>query len=156
MSRRAERLMLFGFLGLTLAGGFAAGQTVAPNLGWYAGLHKPVFNPPAWLFAPVWTFLYILMAVAAWRVWRKSGLLTRQIGIWAVQWALNLTWTTVFFGMHDPFGALCELAVLAVALLATMLLFWRVDRLAAFLMIPYFCWLLFAGVLNAAIWRLNG
>jgi translocator protein len=156
MRRGRTYLALPGFLAVTLAGGFFSGQTVAPNLGWYAGLAKPFFNPPAWVFAPVWTLLYVLMAVAAWRVWRKTGLLTRPLGLWAIQFALNLTWTAVFFGMHQTFGAVWEIAVLWVALLATLINFWWIDRIAGWLMVPYLAWVSFAGVLTAAIWRLNG
>jgi translocator protein len=157
MKKQTELLVLFGFLALTLAGGFFSGQVVAPNIpAWYAGLHKPFYNPPNEIFAPVWTALYVLMAVAAWRVWRKCGLLNRPIGLWAVQLALNFTWSLVFFGMHDTLGALCDLAVLVVALAATLVMFRRADRLAGWLLAPYLAWVLFAGVLNAAIWRLNG
>lgn len=148
---------LAGFLALTLVVGFAAGQVTTPNIAsWYNDLAKPSFNPPNWVFAPVWTGLYVLMAIAAWRVWRKSG--WRQgpaMALWVLQLALNFAWSFIFFGAHAPMAAFAELTVLWVVLLVTLVVFGRIDRLAGWLLIPYWAWVSFAGVLNFWVWRLN-
>ena len=156
MNRKAiEFLTLFALLATTLAVGFLASQVTVPSIpGWYAGLHKPSFNPPNWLFAPVWTTLYVLMAVAAWRTWRKAGV--RPLGLYALQLALNGAWSFIFFGAHAIGLALAEIVLLMVLVLAAMWRFWRTDRIAGLLFVPYAGWVLFAGLLNAAIWRLNG
>ena len=156
MNRRTtELLALFALLAATLAVGFVASLATVPNIpGWYAGLHKPGFNPPNGVFAPVWTILYLLMAIAAWRVWRKAGL--RPLGLNALQLVLNGAWSFVFFGAHAIGAALAESVLLLALVLATMRSFWGKDRIAGLLFLPYAGWVLFAGVLNAAIWRLNG
>ena len=156
MNRRTtELLALFALLAATLAVGFVASLATVPNIpGWYAGLHKPGFNPPNGVFAPVWTILYLLMAIAAWRVWRKAGL--RPLGLYALQLVLNGAWSFVFFGAHAIGAALAEIVLLLALVLATMRSFWGKDRIAGLLFLPYAGWVLFAGVLNAAIWRLNG
>ena len=125
--------------------------------GWYAGLAKPAWNPPGWIFGPVWTILYALMAVAAWRVWLKGGWTKQKaaLRLFVAQWALNALWTPLFFGLHQPGWALAEILVLLLAILATMRAFWRVDRAAGLLMPPYAAWVAFATVLNWTIWRLN-
>ena len=156
MTKKAtELLTLFAILAATLAVGYLASLVTVPNIpGWYAGLHKPAFNPPNAVFAPVWTTLYVLMAVAAWRVWRKAGV--RPLGLYVVQLALNFAWSFIFFGAHAVGAALLEIALLFVAVAFTMRAFWRLDRVAGWLFVPYAAWVFFAGVLNAAIWRLNG
>jgi tryptophan-rich sensory protein len=147
--------MLFALLAATLAVGFAASLVTVPNIaGWYAGLHKPSFNPPNGVFAPVWTTLYVLMAIAAWRVWRKAGL--RPLGLYALQLVLNGAWSFLFFGAHAVGAAFAEIVLLLALVLATMGSFWGKDRVAGLLFLPYAGWVLFALVLNAAIWRLNG
>jgi translocator protein len=149
-------LVLLGFIALTLAVGFLAGQVTAPNIpGWYAHLVKPGINPPAWVFAPVWTLLYVLMAVAAWRVWLKTGWRRAALGLWAIQLGLNFAWSFIFFGAHALLPALVELAVLWLAILATLLAFWRIDRPASWLLAPYLTWVSFAGMLNFWLWQLN-
>jgi len=153
--KATELLTLFAILAATLAVGYLASLVTVPNIpGWYAGLHKPAFNPPNAVFAPVWTTLYVLMAVAAWRVWRKAGV--RPLGLYVVQLALNFAWSFIFFGAHAVGAALLEIALLFVAVAFTMRAFWRLDRVAGWLFVPYAAWVFFAGVLNAAIWRLNG
>ena len=125
--------------------------------GWYAGLVKPAWNPPGWIFGLVWTVLYALMAVAAWRVWLQGGWARqkRALGLFLLQWTLNALWTPLFFGLHQPGWALAEILVLLAANLATNRAFWRVDRLAGLLLLPYAAWVSFATVLNWTIWRLN-
>jgi len=133
-----------------------AGQVTAPNIAsWYADLAKPSFNPPAGVFAPVWTTLYVLMAVAAWRVWRKTGWRSAALGLWMAQLVLNFCWSFIFFGAHALLAALVELIILWGLILATLLAFRSTDRWAAWLMAPYLAWVSFAGVLNYAVWRLN-
>ena len=153
--KSAELLTLFVFLAVTLAVGFLASLVTIPNIpGWYEGLHKPFFNPPNSVFAPVWTTLYVLMAVAAWRVWRKAG--QRPLALYLLQLALNFGWSFIFFGAHAIGAALVEIALLFAAVVLALRQFWRLDRIAGWLLMPYAAWVLFAGILNAAIWRLNG
>lgn len=139
--------------------GGLAGLVTAPAIPtWYAALAKPVFNPPDWLFAPAWTLLYALMGVAFFLVWRR-GFAERRARVdailFAVQFGLNLLWTVIFFGFQSPGAALVEILLLNVAIVATVVSFWRIDRWAAALLLPYFAWSLFATALNAAIVVLN-
>lgn len=143
---------------LCQAVGLAGARWTAPEIpGWYRGLRKPRFNPPGWIFGPVWTLLYVLMAIAAWRVTEApaSGLRMGALALFAVQLGLNLLWSWVFFRRHALGAALAELAMLWVAIAATTALFAQVDAPAAWLMTPYLAWTAFAALLNGAIWRLN-
>jgi tryptophan-rich sensory protein len=149
---------LAGFLALCLAVGAAGGAVTATSVStWYAALEKPPFNPPDRVFGPVWTALYVLMAVSAWRVWRlrEAPAARLALGLWALQLALNLCWSIVFFGARLPGAALAEIAALFAAIVATAALSWRLDRVAGALLVPYAAWVAFAALLNAAIWRLN-
>ncbi len=136
-------------------GGLATSSSLSD---WYPSLVKPSWNPPNWVFGPVWTILYVLMGVAAWRVWRKgpndpgvrSGLI-----LFGVQLFFNLLWSLVFFGLRMPGGALVEIAITWILILATLVSFYRIDRTAGLLLVPYQLWATFATVLNAAIWWLN-
>ena len=149
-------LVLLGFIALTLLIGFLGGQITAPNIAaWYQGLAKPSFNPPNSVFMPVWTALYIMMAVAAWRIWRKQGWGDLSQALWLIQLLLNLIWSILFFGFHAPIGAFFELLVLWTVILCTMTAFWQTDLLAGLLMLPYLLWVSFAGILNFWIWQLN-
>jgi translocator protein len=125
---------------------------------WYAALEKPAFNPPNWLFAPVWTLLYVLMGVAAFLVWRK-GLENRQVRIalivFLVQLVLNALWSVVFFGLESPLYGVVVIAALWVAILFTVLKFYRISLTASVLLWPYLLWVTFAAVLNVSIWLLN-
>ncbi len=137
---------------------FAAPAVAAffPGPGeWYAGLTKPAWNPPGWVFGPVWTLLYLLMATAAWRVWRRTGLVSRPMTLYFLQLALNAAWTPVFFGARAITPALIVLLVLFAAIVATLDAFRRVDRAAAWLLAPYLAWSGFATFLNFTLWRLN-
>jgi len=127
---------------------------VAPPDAWFAALNKPAFNPPSWVFAPVWTLLYVLMAVAAWRVYVRRSF-DRALVCWCVQLALNAVWSPIFFRWHDLFAAVVDIVALLIAILITTLLFWRRDRIAAGLMLPYVLWVGFATVLAVTIWRIN-
>ncbi len=124
---------------------------------WYDDLAKPAFNPPGWIFGPVWTTLYILMGLAAWRVSlqppspRRRGALIVFVG----QLALNAAWSGIFFGLHEIGWALVELTVLWVFILVTIVLFARLSKLSAALLLPYLGWVTFAGVLNYTLWQMN-
>lgn len=148
-------MALLGWLALTIAA--SATSVFVSTDGWYAGLLKPPWNPPGWLFGPVWTLLYTMMAVAAWLVWREGGWKAqkRALGLYLVQWALNALWTPLFFRLHWPGLAFAEILALDMAVLATLIALWRVKRLAGALMVPYALWLGFATILNCTIWRLN-
>ena len=143
---------LIVFLLLTFAAGFI-GSHFLPG-AWYAGLTKPAFNPPNWIFAPAWTLLYILMAVAAWRVWRIAGF-SGAIVLWLIQLAFNAAWSWLFFGQHALHIALAEILCLLALIVATTIAFFRTDRAAGWLMVPYVAWVSFASLLNAALWHLN-
>ena len=125
---------------------------------WYAALSKPTWNPPNWLFGPVWGILYLLMAIAAWLVWRKSGFAGAAIplGIFVLQLGLNAAWSWLFFGRHELGLALIEILVLWGAILGTIIGFWRLNPISGILLVPYLLWVTFAAVLNFTIWRLNG
>ena len=131
-----------------------------PNLApWYAGLVKPSFNPPNWIFAPVWTTLYALMAFALWRILRvrmPSGMHRRyMVGLFFLLLALNAAWSWMFFWAHSPLLGLINIVPQLGVVMATVVSFARVDRLAAFCLLPLAAWVAFAGVLNTAIWLLN-
>ena len=154
---RANYRPLFVFLLVTLGVGAAASLFTTPQIPtWYAGLNHPAIAPPDWVFAPVWTTLYIVMAVAAWRVWRMTGLRSTEMAAFAVQLALNFAWSVIFFGLHQIGAALTLIAALSLAILATAILFFRRDPLAGLLFSPYLAWVLFATALTHAFWRLNG
>ncbi|MDA1055975.1 MAG: tryptophan-rich sensory protein [Planctomycetota bacterium] len=148
-----HRLALILFLLLVVGGGLAIGYLTAPG-DWYAGLIKPSFNPPNWVFGPVWTVLYVLISVAGWRVWRKeSG--GWPMRLWWAQLALNFLWTPVFFGAHRVGLALGVVLVLLGTILTFIVASWRRDSASACLFAPYAAWVAFASVLNASILALN-
>lgn len=126
---------------------------------WYAALQKPPFNPPNWIFAPVWLTLFVLMGLSAFMVWDK-GLARKEVriglGLFVAQLALNLTWSGVFFALRSPLWAFVDIIALWILILLTTIWFFRVSRLAGMLMIPYILWVSFASVLNLAIVVLNG
>ena len=149
---------------VSLAAVFAAASvgslfTARSVAGWYPTLAKPSWTPPGAVFAPVWTALYFLMALAAWLVWRKAGGLAAArlpLALFAVQLALNAAWSILFFGLRMPGLAFGELVLLWVAIAATLAAFRRVLPAAGLLLAPYLAWVTFAGALNFALWRLNG
>jgi benzodiazapine receptor len=150
--------VLAAFLILSaVVAGISGAVTIGSVHSWYLTLAKPPFNPPNWLFGPVWTILYIAMAVAAWRVWRQRGQKTVRgaLTLYGVQMALNFAWSLIFFGLHRVGAALIDILALVVALAATVIVFWRRDAFAGALMAPYLAWVSFAAVLNFALWRLN-
>jgi benzodiazapine receptor len=154
--KRAARRPMLAFILVTLAVGAGASNFSEPAIhGWYATLIHPVLSPPNWLFAPVWTALYVVMAVAAWRVWRVAGTRSIEMLLYAIQLALNFGWSAVFFGLHRIGLALVEILVLDLAILITALLFFRRDKLAGLLLLPYLGWTLFASLLNHDLSLLN-
>ena len=148
-------LGLFGFL-LACFAAASTGAFFQPG-AWYAGLAKPAWVPPNWLFPVAWTALYLMIAVAGWLVWREAGFAGAPLalGLWALQLVLNAAWSWIFFGLKRMDWALAELAALWAAILATVLAFAPVSAAAAWLMAPYLAWVSFAGVLNLAMLRLN-
>lgn len=151
-------LALAGFLLLSFAAGAIGGRATYPAIpGWYQSLEKPSWTPPDWLFGPAWTTLYILMGVAAWLVWRHGGWRSqkRPLTLFVVQVVLNALWSLLFFGMRNPGLGMAEIVLLWLAILATLIAFWRVSRVAGGLMVPYLGWVTFAAALNFAVWRLN-
>lgn len=125
---------------------------------WYKGLTKPPFNPPNWIFGPVWTTLYILMGVALYLVWAK-GLKHKKVGfafwLFIVHLGFNAGWSIVFFGLHSLFGGFVMLIVLWMFIIALIWKFYEINKWAAYLLIPYILWVSFAGILNTAVWLLN-
>ena len=154
-STAATWLGLAGWLALTFAAAFI-GSRFGPG-DWYAGIEKPSWNPPNWIFGPVWTTLYVLMAIAAWLVWRRWGFAGARTALvaYVVQLTLNAAWSWLFFGRQSPGAALADIVVLLIAIVVTLVLFWRKHRLAGALLIPYLAWVSFATALNLAIHRLN-
>jgi tryptophan-rich sensory protein len=144
------------YLACFLAAGLGSLFTMVSLGSWYTALVKPSWNPPSWVFGPVWTVLYAMMAVAGWLVWRKGGAVSWYALRWfAVQLVLNVGWSAVFFGLQMPGLAFGEILGLWVAISATLRTSWRVSRPAGILLVPYLLWVSFAAVLNFAIWRLN-
>ena len=154
-SKAMHTSALIGWLALT----FIAALTgvFVKTGGWNAELVKPAWNPPGWMFGPVWTALYIMMAVAAWLVWRQGGWKAqrRPLTVYLVQCALNALWTPLFFGLQQPGWAFAEIVILLATILVTIYMFWWVRRSAGLLLVPYALWTTFASVLNFTIWRLN-
>ncbi len=179
--RAARRPLLFFILGTLLVGAGASIFTEPSIPTWYAGLIHPSIAPPNWVFAPVWTTLYIMMAVAAWRVWKVTGLfsparaahagempvagsrasegqrgrVSLELWAWSIQLALNFAWSAIFFSLHRIGAALVEIILLDLAILYTAALFFRRDRIAGALMLPYLAWTVFATGLTHAFWQLN-
>lgn len=156
--RRNPWIGLVVFVGISLAfGGIGSIITSDRSDAWYAGIAKPAWTPPDWLFGPVWTTLYILMGIAAWLVWKKVGLRAGAMPLilFGIQLLLNLSWNVVFFSMQSPGAALIEIIVLWLAILATLIAFWRVTPVAGWLFVPYLAWVTYAAALNFEIWRLN-
>jgi tryptophan-rich sensory protein len=122
---------------------------------WYEALQKPPLNPPSWVFAPVWSVLYLSIAVAGWLVWRARPASARPLALWGIQLVLNAAWSLLFFGLHLPGLALVEIVLLLTLLTVTTALFFRVRTLAGTLFLPYLVWVSFAAYLNAGLWYLN-
>lgn len=148
---------LVGWVLATLAAGAVGALSTRNAREFYGGLVKPAWAPPGWLFGPVWTVLYLLMAVAAWLVWRRAGWSGARTALWLflAQLVLNALWSWIFFSWHRGALAFAEILVLLVLIAATMHGFARVHRLPALLLVPYLLWVAFASALTYAIWRGN-
>ena len=143
-------------IAICLAVGFVGSFWTTPNLRpWYASLAKPAWTPPNWLFGPVWTALYLTMAVAAWLVWRKDGGTAVPLRIFLFQLLLNLAWSGIFFKLRLPGAGFAEIVLLWLAILATAIGFWRTVPAAGWLLAPYLFWVSYAAALNVSIWRRN-
>ena len=148
-------LLLF-WLAVVAAVAFVGSSVTLPKIStWYASLSKPWFTPPNAVFGPAWTILYVMMAVAAWRIGAASAARQRAIALFVVQLALNAIWSPVFFGLEAPKLGLAVIVALLIALAATLVAFWRIDRLAGLLLAPYLAWICYATALNAAVVALN-
>ncbi len=145
------------FAWVMLCFGAAAMGAFFPPGDWYASLNKPAWNPPSWLFGPVWTALYLMMAIAAWLVWRRGGFRANRqpLGWFLAQLGLNAAWSPLFFGLQWPGVAFAEILLLWCAIAGTLVSFLRVNRVAGGLLAPYLAWVSFAAVLNFALWRMN-
>jgi tryptophan-rich sensory protein len=156
-SKQRQILGLIGWLVVSFAasavGAFASMQAKS----FYSQLAQPAWAPPPWIFGPVWTVLYVMMALAAWLVWRSGGFRTNRIALslFLVQLALNALWSWVFFAWHFGALAFADIVLLWVLIVATLVFFWRVRPLAGALLIPYLLWVSFASALNYALWQLN-
>jgi len=155
----AQSIKLLASLVLCLLAGFVGSIFTTPKIdGWYAGIHKPSFTPPGWLFGPVWTLLYVLMGIALYLVWRK-GLAAKgvkiAIAVFLVQLALNALWSFAFFGAESPLAGLVVVVALWAMIAASIAAFAPVSRTAAALLVPYILWVSFATILNASIYFLN-
>ena len=122
---------------------------------WYADLNKPRWTPPNWLFGPVWTVLFIAMAIAAWLVWRRVGLTAAPMQLFLLQLLFNVAWSALFFRLRSPGPAFAEIVLLWFAILATSIGFWGAVPAAGWLFLPYLIWVGYAAALNFSIWRLN-
>jgi len=141
-----------------VVGGFSGFATARGVQDWYPTLIKPFFNPPSWLFGPVWTVLYLMMGIAAYLVLQKgweNGTVKIALVVFGIHLILNGLWSVLFFGMRSPGLAFVEIILLWISIGGTIALFWRVVPLAGMLLIPYWGWVTFAAVLNGAIWSLN-
>ena len=151
--RMIRYISLMVFLGFVLGGGLLIGSQTPPD-AWFAQLNKPAFNPPGWLFGPVWTMLYLLIAIVGWRWWNRDRSHS-AMKLWYGQLALNFLWSPIFFLAHQIGAALAVIVMLLLVILAFIYTTWRRDRLAGWLFVPYAAWVAFASVLNASIFALN-
>jgi translocator protein len=162
--RLKSALVLVAFIAIAFAvAAFGSLATIQNVDGWYADAAKAAWNPPNWIFGPVWTLLYTAMSVSAWLVWRRRNEadVRRPLTLYVIQLVLNALWTPVFFGLYPFVGApalwvaLAIIVALDVLVLLTMITFWRVSKPAAWILVPYWAWVLFATTLNAALAVLN-
>lgn len=141
---------------LCLSAGFVGSFFTTPAIpAWYASLNKPFFNPPNWIFAPVWTTLFLLMGVSLYLVWIKNGINSKPMIIFFIQLAFNLSWSILFFALKSPISALIDIVILWGLILSTILEFLKISKPAGYLLFPYLAWVSFASVLNFSIVILN-
>jgi tryptophan-rich sensory protein len=156
-SLERQFLGLVGWLVLTFVAGGVGAIASAGAGTFYGQLFRPGWAPPAWLFGPVWSVLYVLMAVAAWLVWREHGFRGARVALWLfiVQLFANALWTWLFFVLHRGALSMAEIVVLWLLIAATIYRFWSLQRLAAALLVPYLVWVSFASALTFSLWRSN-
>lgn len=147
--------LLMAVLPVVLTSLIGSAVTVPQIPGWYAGIAKPPFNPPNWVFAPVWTTLFAMMAYGVFRILRQPLDARRALTAYHIQLALNLLWSCVFFGLNSPLGGVLVILPLLAMILVTIAAFARLDRLSALLLWPYLAWVSYATLLNTSIWWLN-
>jgi translocator protein len=152
--RRHRWLALAGFGLAVFVAAAIGGLGVAGTSAEYNGLEQPGWAPPSWLFGPVWTVLYVMIALSGWLAWQRVGF-TWPLWLFSAQLVLNAVWTPLFFGAGQYGLAFAEIVVMWLFIGATVFSFWRVRRAAALLLLPYWAWVTFATALNLAIWRLN-
>jgi translocator protein len=143
--------IVFGLLVLAAA---LFGSMFTPG-AWYASLEKPSWNPPSSVFGPVWTILYVMIAIAGWLAWRNRDRSRLPIALWGGQLLLNALWSWLFFGLEQPGVAFVDIVILWLLIAAFIVAAWRISRAASLLFVPYALWVGFASALNFAIWRLN-
>lgn len=148
-------IALIFWLGVSLSAGWVGSRFLPGE--WYAALAKPSWTPPSFVFAPVWSILYVLMGLAAWLVWRRAGFFGAgaAFGLFLFQLFLNALWSYLFFGLHRPDFAFSDIVALWLVILVNTIAFWKISTPAGLLMLPYLAWVSFAGVLNLQLWRLN-
>jgi len=158
MNRRSWGQLLTAIIIVQVAGLIGSVATFTSITTWYNTLVKPSFNPPNWIFGPVWTTLYILMGIALFLVWR-NGLKKKRVKfafwVFIVHLFVNAGWSIVFFGLHSLFGGFVMIIILVLFIVALIWKFYEIDKRAAYLLIPYIVWVSFAGILNTAVWLLN-
>ncbi|MEI6057516.1 MAG: TspO/MBR family protein [bacterium] len=150
--------LVIAIVGSELAGIVGTVFTTPSITTWYTTLTKPSFNPPSWVFGPVWTILFALMGIAAYLVWKKGWLhknIKIALSVFIIQLILNTLWSIIFFGMHSPGTAFIEIIFLWLSIATMLALFYKISRPAAYLIIPYILWISFAAFLNYSIWILN-
>ncbi len=156
-SKRSHLLGLVGWLALSFAASAIGAVASLQAQAYYGTLAQPAWAPPSWLFGPVWTALYAMMAIAAWLVWREGGFRVNRVALalFLIQLALNALWSWLFFAFHLGAVAFADIVVLWLVIVATLVAFWRARPLAGALLVPYVLWVSFAAALNYAIWQLN-
>lgn len=152
-------LKLIISIALPLAIGAVGSYFTIPEIsGWYQTINKPSWNPPNWIFGPVWTTLYVLMGIALYLVWKTPnsiGNKTIAVSLFIIQLGLNFLWSVIFFSLHQPGWAFVEIILLWIFILLTIFSFSPINKISAWLLVPYICWVSFAMILNHAIWQLN-
>ena len=139
-------------------GGISGGFTVSAINGWYTTINKPWFNPPNWIFGPVWTSLYVMMGIAFYLVWKSdatTAFKNQAITLFFIQLSVNFLWSIIFFYLQQPGWAFLDIIIMWIMILLTIFSFVKISSTASWLMVPYICWVSFASVLNFAIWKLN-
>ncbi|MBC18902.1 MAG: sensory protein TspO [Planctomycetaceae bacterium] len=157
-SSRAQAIGLIVSVAICYGAALLGNLATMPQIPtWYSGIAKPSWTPPDWVFGPVWSLLYAMMAIAAWLIWRNEDRKKSTIPlVWfAVQLILNSFWSVLFFGMQKPSWSMVEVFFLWLAIFMTIRAFWPLSRWAASMLVPYLLWVSFASVLNVAIWQLN-